>query len=309
MIPSRARWIVFILLLLSVTRSVGAEFPLELQPLGENIYALVGELDQRNPNNYANNATFGFIVTTEGVVLIDPGGSYRGAEQIAQAIGTVTDQPVTVVINSGGQDHRWLGNGYFNARGARIITSTAALADQQERVDEQLNRLTSLIGDALTGTEARFADETFDQKMKLRVGGVDFLLVHAGAAHTKGDLFVWLPAQRILFSGDIVYVERALGIGPAQDSASWLRVFEAMMAYQPLTIVPGHGHAATPEQARADTYDYLSYLRTAVGQVLDEGGDMQDATNIDQSRFSYLRVFDQIARRNAQAVYSQMEFE
>jgi len=298
-----------LLLLAGISAIAHAEVPLKIQKVADNVYAIIGELDQRSPDNYANNATFGFVVTDEGVLLIDSGGSYRGAEQIDRAIRSITDKPVKTVINSGGQDHRWLGNGYFKAKGARIIASSAAVADHRARTNDHFNRLDQLLGKTLDGTEAHYADQTFDQKMSLTFGGIEFKLVHAGPAHTVGDSFIWMPQQRVMFSGDIVYTERMLGLGPAQDSASWLRVFEAMMEYRPAWIVPGHGHAAPPVRARADTYDYLTFLRQQVAGVIEEGGDTIDATNIDQSRFSYLKVSDQISRRNAQDVFNQMEFE
>ena len=296
-------------LLSSLLTPALAETPLEIQRVADDVYAIVGELDQRTPDNYANNATFGLVVTGEGALLIDSGGCYQGAEQIDRAIRTITDKPVKIVINSGGQDHRWLGNGYFKERGARIITSSAALADQRERTNDHFNRLDQLLGQVLDGTEPVYADETFETEMPLTLGGVEFRLVHAGAAHTLGDLFVWMPRQRILFAGDIVFTERMLGTGPAQDSASWLNVFETMMQYDPLWIVPGHGHAAPPGRARADTHDYLKFLRQEIAGVIESGGDAIDATRIDQSRFRYLKLFDRISRRNAQAVFNQMEFE
>ncbi|PIP97241.1 MAG: MBL fold metallo-hydrolase, partial [Rhodobacterales bacterium CG18_big_fil_WC_8_21_14_2_50_71_9] len=83
---------------------------LEIQPVTDGVWALVGEKQQRSADNLANNATFGVVVTGDGVVLIDPGGSWRGAAEIDAAIATLTGQPVRVVIDTGGQDHRWLGN-------------------------------------------------------------------------------------------------------------------------------------------------------------------------------------------------------
>ncbi len=296
-------------LLFAVAPLIQAETALEVQRVTENVYAIVGELEQRNPDNYANNATFGLVVTEEGALLIDSGGSFKGAEQLDRAIRTVTDKPVKIVINSGGQDHRWLGNSYFKARGAHVITSKAADADHHARTSDHFNRLDQLLGKALEGTEESYADQIFEERMDLKFGGFDFILIHAGPAHTVGDIFIWMPRQRVMFSGDIVYTERALGPGPAQDSASWIKVFETMMSYQPKYIIPGHGHPATPEQARADTYDYLKFLRQEVAKVLEDGGDAQDAIEIDQSRFSYLKVHDRISRRNAQEIFNQMEFE
>jgi glyoxylase-like metal-dependent hydrolase (beta-lactamase superfamily II) len=300
----------FPLLLLLLALSARAEIALEVQQLAPNVYALVGELEQRSDANLANNATFGVVVTAAGVVLIDSGGSYRGAQQIAQTLKTITDKPVVQVINSGGQDHRWLGNGYFKQHGARIITSAAALADQQARAAEQMLALQNFLSaDHLTGTEPLFAEETFDESGSLQLGGVTFELHRVGPAHTPGDVLVWLPQQRIAFAGDVVYVERMLGVGTMSNSGHWLQAFEALAALQPEWVVPGHGHAVSLAQAQADTYDYLVFLRAAVAEMIDEGIGMERVGEIDQSRFSHLRVYEQIKGRNAQQVYAEMEWE
>jgi len=91
---------------------------LEIQKVAENVYAVVGPLDQRSAENLANNATFGVVVTDEGVVLVDTGGSWLGAEALHATVREITDQPVKFVINSGGQDHRWIGNDYWQQQGA-----------------------------------------------------------------------------------------------------------------------------------------------------------------------------------------------
>ena len=68
---------------------------LEVQPVTDGIWAIVGEKAQRSPENLANNATFGLVVTQDGAVLIDPGGSWKGAEALHAAIRTVTDSVTT----------------------------------------------------------------------------------------------------------------------------------------------------------------------------------------------------------------------
>src|SRR6266571_6137816 len=85
---------------------------LELVPVTRNVWAIVGEVGQRTPANLGNNATFGAVVTEAGIVLIDPGATMQGAHAIAVALKQVSDRPVIAVINTGGQDHRWLGNAY-----------------------------------------------------------------------------------------------------------------------------------------------------------------------------------------------------
>jgi glyoxylase-like metal-dependent hydrolase (beta-lactamase superfamily II) len=287
-----------------------ADSTLLLQPVADNIYAIVGDLGNRSPGNLGNNATFGFVVTGAGVVLIDSGGTLAGAEQIDALIASVTEQPVVRVINTGGQDHRWLGNGYFKARGAQIIASEAALGDQKMRSRDQLITLANLVGDdAARQTDPVYADITFTGHFEFELGDTLFELHHAGPAHTPGDSYVWLPRQSVLFSGDIVYIERMLGVGPQSNSRSWIEVFEIMAAQQPRYLVPGHGPATDLSRARRDTYDYLVFLRGAVADFIDDDGDMSAIGSIDQAKFDHLRNFDEIAGRNAQQVFSEMEWE
>ena len=282
---------------------------LELQPVTEGVWAIVGEKEQRSPENLANNATFGLVVTPEGVVLIDPGGSWQGAEAIHAAIRTVTGIPVKYVIDTGGQDHRWLGNGYWRAQGAHVIAARAAVEDQHARGSMQMSGLAQLLGAGLDGTDPAYADIVFDDAYTLDLGGLTFTIVHPGAAHTPGDSFVWVPEKGTVFTGDIVFVERILGVGDQSSIRGWPTAFRAIAALQPAHVVPGHGHATTLDRARADTYDYLMNLRAKIGALIDAGGDILAAPEVDQSAFRYLDQFDSLAGRNAQTAFQQMEWE
>lgn len=282
---------------------------LEVQQVTDDVWALVGPHSQRNAENLGNNATFGVVVTSEGVVLMDPGGSWKGAAMIDAAIDQITDQPVTHVIDTGGQDHRWLGNGYWQAQGATVIASEAAVADHKDRLSMQMTMLSQLLGDELAGTEPSYADVTFETDHELSLGDLTFQIMHRGQAHTPGDSFVWLEERDVMFTGDIVYVERILGVGPQSNAKSWIEAFDAMAAYDPVHVVPGHGRATTLDRARADTYDYLVNLRTRIGALIEEGGDIMQAPGVDQSAFAGLEQFESLAGRNAQTVYEQMEWE
>ncbi len=283
---------------------------LKLEQLADNAYAIVGELGNRSVENLANNATFGFVITDAGVVLIDPGGVYQGAEALQAVIRTVTDKPVTHVINTGGQDHRWMGNDYFKQQGATIIASARAVEDQKTRARDQFSRLAGLMGsEAIEATRPVHADKTFAQTLTLTVGDTTFELHHPGQAHTPGDSFVWLPQEKIMFTGDIVYTERMLSIREYSSSKSWVESFRAMAAYEPEVVVPGHGAPTTLDKARTDTHDYLVFLRETIAAFMDNGGDISEIGRIDQSRFDYLANYEDLAGRNAQRVYSELEWE
>jgi glyoxylase-like metal-dependent hydrolase (beta-lactamase superfamily II) len=283
---------------------------LKLQQVTENVYAIVGSMENRTADNLGNNSTFGFVVTTQGVVLIDSGGTYQGAKRIHKVIKQVTDKSVVTVINTGGQDHRWLGNGYFKKLGAKIIANDKAVEDQKARLQEQIFMLNNVVGlKGVDGTEAVFAENLFDTDMKISVGETKLEIYHAGPAHTPSDSFVWLPEQQVIFSGDIVFTERLLGILDHSSSKDWIRAFEAMAAFNPRYIIPGHGHPTTLDKAKSDTYDYLKFIRQAVTQFMDNDGDIADISMVNQSAFSSLLSFDLLSGRNAQRVYSELEWE
>ena len=282
---------------------------LEVQPVTEGVWALVGPKEQRDGVNLANNATFGLVVTEDGAVLMDPGGSWKGAKILHSTIRSITDQQVKLVVNTGGQDHRWLGNGYWQAQGATVIASEAAVADQHARADMHMISLGQFLGDGLAGTTPAYADVTFADAYSFDLGGLRFQITHPGAAHTPGDSFVFVPQKDTVFTGDIVYVERILGVGEQSSITDWPAAFEAMAATGAAHVVPGHGHATTMDRARADTYDYLMNLRSRIGALIEEGGDLSQAADVDQSAFAGLEQSDSLARKNAEVAFTQMEFE
>ena len=145
----------------------------------------------------------------------------------------------------------------------KSIASKNAVTDQKARTQDQFFGLGTLVGDdGISGTEAVYADTTFDTEYAFKLGSTRFEITHAGQAHTPGDSFIWLPEQKVMFTGDIVYIERMLGVGSQSNSKSWVAVYEAMAAHKPEHIIPwGHGNPTTLETANKDSYGYLKYFK------------------------------------------------
>ncbi len=283
---------------------------LSLKKVTENVWSIVGPLNNRTKENLGNNATFGFVVTKEGVVLIDSGGSLKGAKALHKIIKTVTNKPIRYVINSGGQDHRWFGNDYFSSQGAKIISSEAARKDHKARSGMQWTMLESRIGkEGIKGTNEKFADITFKDDYKFTLGNVKFEIYFRGQAHTPGDAFIWLPQSKVMFTGDIVYTERMLGIGEQSNSKSWLHVFNSMAGFKPRYLIPGHGSPTTLDIAIKDTGSYLSYLRNTISIFIESGGGAHEISRINQTRFKYLNNYESLKGRNALKVYTEIEWE
>jgi len=272
--------------------------------VADNIYALVGDLGQRSPANLGHNMTSGFIVTNEGVIVIDTGGSRANAEQVLAAIRKVTDRKIIYAINTGGQDHRWFGNDYFKKQGTKIVAAESTAHDMRARGAEQIERIKPLLGDKFSGTQLAYPDITFAQRMTLPVKGTAIELIHSGGAHTPGDLLVWLPQSSVVYAGDTVFAERMLGILP--DSAGrWIKSLEYLRdTLKPRIVVPGHGAVTNIDRAMRDSYDYLVFLRGAVTKRFADGAfdPVEASQNLDQSRFSHLKNYEDLGLRSRNAL-------
>jgi glyoxylase-like metal-dependent hydrolase (beta-lactamase superfamily II) len=298
--------------LLVTCLAMGDAFALTLTPVkvAPDVYAFIGDTGGRTYDNYGMNANTGFIVTTGGVVVVDSGAGYLAAQAMHRAIRKVTRQPVKYVVNTGGQDHRWLGNGYFREQGAEIIAARPARADMEQRSGAQLEALRVDLKERLDGTRPVYPEKLFEQRETLRLGGTEIHLLFFFGAHTPGDSVVWLPNQRVLFAGDLVYVDRLLGVLPVSNSRKWLASFEAMEKLKPAKIVPGHGKLCDLELARRDTRDYLRLLRGHMQKALDGGADLQTAIDsLDQTHFVRLQNYETLKGGNASRVYLEIEAE
>jgi glyoxylase-like metal-dependent hydrolase (beta-lactamase superfamily II) len=280
------------------------------QPVADGVYAYIGDTDGRNYDNEGLNANIGLVVTPAGAVLIDSGATFQSARKIHAAVKKVTPQPLKWVINTGGQDHRWLGNGYFKAQGVEIIAHANAEADMQARAGEHMAGLT-VLKERLDGTvptlPTRFVK---DRDTRLDLGGTVFELKHRGGGHTPGDMLVWLPQKNVLFSGDVVYVDRVLGLLPVSRSKTWLQSFAVIDELKPQVIVPGHGNVTNLATAQAQTRDLLLALRAHMKQAVDEGTDISAAVkSFDAKPFAGLKHAEVWIPQLANQTYLEMERE
>ncbi len=289
----------------------GLALDIRFERVAPGVYAHVGDIGGRTLANQGLNANIGLVVTPGGAVLIDSGATWRSAQALHAAVRRVTQQPVRWVINTGGQDHRWLGNGYFAAQGAELIAHAAALPDMRSRGGDQLAALRTLLGPLADGTEAVLPTRLIGTPdARLELGGTVFELRHRGGGHTPGDLMVALPAQRVAFAGDIVYVDRLASVLPVSSSKAWLAAFDALAQWAPAVIVPGHGRVTDLATARAQTRDYLEALRTHMKRAVDAGDDMGAAVKaFDASRWAGLGNAAELHPGNAHRVYLELERE
>lgn len=281
--------------------------PVEVIP---GVFSAIGATAPPTYENTGHNNNLSFIVTGDGVVVINSGAAYILAEALHNEIKAVTDQPVKLVFIENGQGHAMLGNSYWAAQGVPVIAHEDAAHEIEEYGFNILENMQRYNRDKAENTEVQMPTETFEDAYTVEMG--DFIIEarHLGPAHSPGDIVVWLPKQSLVISGDMAFHERMLPIFADTMTADWLDTWEnAFEALDATYVIPGHGHPTNMAQVRRYTRDYLLYLRSKIGEHLDNGGSLEDAYYVDQSPYAHLDTFEELATKNAGRVYEQMEFE
>ena len=281
--------------------------PVEVIP---NVFSAIGATAPPTYENSGHNNNLSFVITTDGVVVINSGASVRLASALHEEIRTITDQPVKLVINENGQGHAILGNLYWSQLGIDILAHEDAIHEIEENSYTILERMKSYNRDKAVGTEVVIPNKSFSEKVIINLGGLEFHVLHLGPAHGPGDTQVWLPQLSLMIAGDMAFHERMLPIFENTCTKCWLETWDEKFAPLNATyVIPGHGHPTNMAQVTRFTRDYLEDLRAKVLEVLDNGGDLAEAFYVDQERWRSLDTFEELAKRNAGRVFEEMEFE
>jgi glyoxylase-like metal-dependent hydrolase (beta-lactamase superfamily II) len=284
-------------------------FQPQAQQVTGQVYAIVGPLGQRSSANAGLNANYGFVVTDQGVILIDSGASAHGASLLEQAIRKVTTQPVRWVLNTGSQDHRWLGNGYFADRGAEVHALAATVQTQRAFAGQQIAGLSRFLGDQLKGTQPRHASVVHPgREASLTLGGVNIQWIDT-SAHYPGDTMIHVPQASVTFTGDLVYVDRLLGVLPQSSVRNASLAFDRLRALAPRHVVPGHGRVTNLDQAQKETGDYYTFLITHIGSAARNMEPLTETLDKFEApaQFKNLANFKDLHRGNMNRVFVDFE--
>ena len=281
--------------------------PVEFVP---GVYSAIGATAPPTYENAGHNNNLNFIVTDEGVVVVNSGASFELAEALHTEIKAVTDQPVVLVFTENGQGHAMLGNSYWVDQGVKVVAHEEAAAEFEEYGPNSLRAAQARVKDRAEKTALAQPTETFTDSYVVELGGVQIEARYLGPAHSPGDIVVWLPQKSLVIAGDMAFHERMLPIFEHTMTADWIETWETEFeALNATYVIPGHGHPTNMDQVRRYTRDYLIYLRAKVGAHLEDGGGLADAYYVDQSPYAHLDTFEELATKNAGRVYEQMEFE
>jgi quinoprotein relay system zinc metallohydrolase 1 len=297
--------------LFSVIFAVGAiaqsdEYNYRLTPekIADGVYAFIGKTEDFSWQNGGNVVNTGFVVTNAGVVVIDTGPSKRYGEQMRAAIKQITPQPIVKVFNTHHHPDHIFGNQAYADIGVSALAQTiigektegGALADNMYRMN----------GEWMRDTELSVAQNALEQSSKFTLGERKFSL-HALSGHTGGDLAVMDDTSGVIFSGDLIFHQRA-ATTPHADIPRWLQTIDFIDNLLYKKLVPGHGPVIADHGAVKQMREYLVWLSSQLKKSAEQGADMTDVLNAKlPSAFAAVPMAKEEYQRSVIHLYPKLE--
>ncbi|MDB0528362.1 MBL fold metallo-hydrolase [Ralstonia solanacearum] len=263
---------------------------------------------QLSPNAYAYTAegdpNSGVIIGDDAVLIVDTTATPAMAQDLIARIRAVTDKPIKHVVLSHYHAVRVLGASAYLAEDAQnIIASRGTYEMIVERgeadMKSEIERFPRLFAGVETVPGLTWPTLVFERELTLFLGKLEVKILHLGPGHTKGDTVVWIPSQKVLFSGDLVEYDAACYCGDAQLE-EWPATLDALRALGPEKLVPGRGPAllnpAEVDLGLAYTRDFVSTLlqrgKEAVAQKMDLKAAMAHTRAAMDPKFGHVFIYE-----------------
>ncbi|MBL3527551.1 MAG: MBL fold metallo-hydrolase [gamma proteobacterium endosymbiont of Lamellibrachia anaximandri] len=238
----------------------------------DGVYVIHGPLGRPSVENqgFMNNPAF--IVTDEGVVIVDPGASVQIGEMVLRQIRKITDKPVVAVMNTHIHGDHWLANQAIRSAYPKVaIYGHPNMIARIEEGEGQswVESLLSMTKNATRGTAVVGPNHAIDHGGEITLAGLKIRFLFEPKAHSDTDLMIEVPAKKLLFLGDNVMAGR-LGQMRHGTFKGNIAAIDMALKVDAAIYVPGHGATGGREVAQA-YQGYLSTLRNEVAKQLDEG--------------------------------------
>lgn len=275
--------------------SLPAEEP-ELVELTKDVYGFIGREGATNS---------GFVVTEEGVVVIDAQGPKDLALLLKKKISEVTRKPVIYVINTHYHGDHTFGNQYFKE--AKIIAHENTRKNLIEKDAKHRETFKRFFGEkSLEGFSLTLPEITISDTMTLHAGGKTIYASYAGnPAHTDGDIFVYLPSEGILFAGDLLYNSRLPWLADG-DTSGWIKTLDSLSAIDARICVPGHGSVGDKNIIK-DLKAYLMDMKEEVKRLMEMGKNLEEIKKeISLPKYSNHIKYTEWLPLNAEKAYTEL---
>lgn len=283
--------------------------PLPVEEIAPGLFVHFGAIATMLPENQGMTANSGFIVGSDAVAIIDPGGTVVGARRLLAAVRSRTDKPIRFVINTHMHPDHVFGNAAFEGENPTFVGHRNLPRAMTARWAHYVQAFTRILGDALMA-DVKLIVPSFlvENETLLDLGGRVLALKAWAAAHTDNDVTILDQTSGVLFGGDLVFA----GHIPVLDGSirGWLNVIQDLRRYQATRAVPGHGLIGEWPQALNDQQRYLQGLSGELRQLIARGDTLRDAVEIaGQNERSRWKLFDAYHLRNATSAFAELEWE
>jgi glyoxylase-like metal-dependent hydrolase (beta-lactamase superfamily II) len=234
--------------------------------IAEHVYVIPDQRINVIPN-------IGIIVGRDGVLVVDTGMGPRNAETVLNEVKKITSKPVAYLTITHFHPEHGMGAQAFPAS-TIVIYPTAQKIELLEKGPAMMKEFSGVspeIADLLKPVKLRMPNITFSEEAEVDLGDFPVRLLHWNSAHTRGDSFVFLPKQRIIFGGDVV-INRFFPIMADSDSSgtNWIQTLERLEKLDPAIVVPGHGEVGNVALIES-MHEYLVFVRNRVQEMKSQG--------------------------------------
>ena len=283
-------------------------FDLKPEKIAENTYVFIGKKEFFNVKNGGNISNSAFIVTKDGVIVIDTGSSAKYGEQMKKAIKTITDKPILTVINTHHHPDHFLGNSAF--KDANIIATKHTKDDITNNGDLYIINLINLTYKWMEGTKVKAPntelDETKDQYIKL--GKHKLKLIYLDG-HTDSDLVLFDEYTKTLFASDLIFYNR-IAATPHANINKWISALDKLRQIDYAILVPGHGPISKEKEPFDQVKRYLIYLDKTLRSSAKEGLSVFEVLQLPKPKeFTNLSMIEDEFERSVVNLYPKYENE
>lgn len=261
--------------------------PAQLKQVGPDLYFLYDDLS-------SNSA---FLVTEEGVLVVDTRQHPAHARDLIERIRKITDKPIKWAINTHAHGDHFLGNPEFKKAGATIIAHRDTLAGIVKNQDMEIRRRQRFFtAMKLDPAEVKIVlpDVTFDSKMTIRMGGRTVEILYLGPGQNPGDTFIHFPHARTLYVGGPFARKNWSNMSFTPSVDGWIALLQKIAAFDADRFLPGHGDVGSREDV-LDEAKLLADVQAAVKKAIAEGKSKEEIEKLDFSQYAHLRNYDRRA--------------
>ena len=282
------------------------DYALEPTKVSETTYCFFGlseVMDERNNGNMSNSC---FVNMGSSYLVVDSGPTYQYASQAYKKMKNIKNLPISYVVNTHVHDDHWLGNSYYKELGVQIIGSRAFEDEPKVEMTRMQKRISP---DAYAKTTQVFPTLLVKDKKTLNFDSKEVHIISVNKkAHTDSDLLVYIPSEKMVFVGDLVFNDRLPSIRDG-SLTGWLAALDEVRKMDVKYIIGGHGKIVNRSSIDM-TYDYIKTLRERVSSLIEEGEEIGDVVNmVTMDKFKNVNFYDSMHRQNVEIAYRMLEWE